>query len=38
MAGSVIGFEHNDLGVVQVLGVKGEAGLPLGRDWMEPRS
>jgi cyclopropane-fatty-acyl-phospholipid synthase len=36
MSGSVVGFETNDLGVVQVLGVKGDAALPLGRGWMEP--
>lgn len=36
MSGSVVGFETNDLGVIQVLGVKGEADLPLTRGWMEP--
>ena len=39
MAGSVVGFEGGDLGVVQVLGVKpgGTDELPLGRSWMMPR-
>lgn len=37
MAGSVVGFESGELGVVQVLGSKG-AALPLGRTWMQPRS
>jgi cyclopropane-fatty-acyl-phospholipid synthase len=41
MAGSVLGFESNDLGVVQVLGVKGggpgrATHLPLTRGSMEP--
>ena len=36
MAGAAVGFDTNDLGVVQVLGVKGASGLPLGRSWMEP--
>jgi cyclopropane-fatty-acyl-phospholipid synthase len=36
MAGSVVGFETSDLGLVQVLGAKGDAPLPLGRRWMEP--
>jgi cyclopropane-fatty-acyl-phospholipid synthase len=35
MAGSVVGFESGDLGVVQVLGARG-AHLPLGRAWMQP--
>lgn len=35
MAGSVIGFEDNDLGVAQVLCSRG-AALPLGRAWMLP--
>lgn len=35
MAGSVVGFETGDLGVVQVLGSKG-AAQPLGRSWMPP--
>lgn len=35
MAGSVVGFECGDLGVVQVLGSKG-ARLPFGRRWMLP--
>ncbi|MPZ72240.1 MAG: methyltransferase domain-containing protein [Nitriliruptorales bacterium] len=38
MSGSVVGFEDNDLGVTQVLGVKGDHDLPLGRQWMEPIS
>jgi len=37
MAGSVVGFESNTLGLAQVLGVRGDAGLPLTRSWMEPR-
>ncbi|MFO7776717.1 MAG: cyclopropane-fatty-acyl-phospholipid synthase family protein [Nitriliruptoraceae bacterium] len=37
MAGSVVGFESNTLGLTQVLGVRGEADLPLTRSWMEPR-
>ena len=36
MAGSVVGFERNDLGVVQVLATRGPARLPFGRAWMEP--
>jgi cyclopropane-fatty-acyl-phospholipid synthase len=36
MAGSVIGFETGDLGVVQVLGVRPPHRLPVGRAWMEP--
>ncbi len=35
MAGSAVGFERGDLGVVQVLGSAG-ARLPLGRSWMQP--
>lgn len=35
MAGSVVGFESNDLGVVQLLCSRG-ARLPLGRDWLTP--
>ncbi len=35
MAGSAIGFESGDLGVVQILGSRG-AQLPLGRAWMLP--
>jgi len=35
MAGSVVGFESRDLGVVQVLGSVG-ADVPPGRDWMLP--
>ncbi len=31
LAGSVVGFEHNDLGVVQVLATRGAATLPLDR-------
>lgn len=37
MSGSVVGFETNDLGVVQVLGVKGRDDLPLDRSYMAPR-
>lgn len=33
MAGSVVGFESNDLGVIQLLCSRG-ARLPLGRDWL----
>lgn len=36
MSGAVVGFETNDLGVIQVLGVKEGSALPLGRSWMEP--
>jgi cyclopropane-fatty-acyl-phospholipid synthase len=36
MAGSVVGFERNDLGLVQVLAVRPPTGLPWGRGWMEP--
>ncbi len=36
MAGSVVGFETGDLGVIQVLGTRGQADLPLERGWMEP--
>ncbi len=36
MAGSVVGFETNDLGVVQVLAHK-RANLPLDRGFMTPR-
>jgi cyclopropane-fatty-acyl-phospholipid synthase len=36
MAGSVVGFETGDLGVVQILGTAGRGDLPLGRAWMEP--
>lgn len=32
MAGSVVGFEWGDLGVVQILGTRESARLPLGRD------
>jgi cyclopropane-fatty-acyl-phospholipid synthase len=32
LAGSAIGFECNDLGVIQVLATRGEAGLPLDRE------
>jgi cyclopropane-fatty-acyl-phospholipid synthase len=35
MAGSVVGFETLDLGVIQILCSKG-ADLPLGRAWMLP--
>jgi cyclopropane-fatty-acyl-phospholipid synthase len=31
LAGSVLGFEDNDLGVVQVLGSRGAGSLPFGR-------
>lgn len=37
MAGSAVGFDHGDLGLVQVLGAKGDAHRPLGRAWMLPR-
>jgi cyclopropane-fatty-acyl-phospholipid synthase len=36
MAGSVVGFEADDLGVVQILGVRAPNRLPFGRAWMEP--
>jgi cyclopropane-fatty-acyl-phospholipid synthase len=36
MAGSAVGFEHGDLGVVQLLGVRTPHRLPFGRAWMEP--
>ncbi len=36
MAGSAAAFDRGDLGVVQVLGTKGLAALPLRRSWMEP--
>ena len=32
MAGSSVGFERGDLGVVQILATRGEADLPLDRD------
>jgi cyclopropane-fatty-acyl-phospholipid synthase len=32
LAGSAIGFEHHDLGVVQILATRGDAGLPLDRE------
>lgn len=35
MAGSVVGFESGDLGLVQVLGMK-DASVPLRRNWMLP--
>lgn len=35
MAGSAIGFDHGDLGLVQVLGGR-DASRPLGRAWMLP--
>lgn len=35
MAGSVVGFQSGDLGVIQVLGGK-NAVTPLGRSWMLP--
>lgn len=35
MAGSAVGFEHGDLGIVQVLGSR-QAVLPYGRSWMLP--
>ncbi|MGH3442598.1 MAG: class I SAM-dependent methyltransferase, partial [Nitriliruptorales bacterium] len=35
MAGSVVGFESGDLGVVQILGFK-RADVPLGRRWALP--
>jgi hypothetical protein len=35
MAGSVLGFESNDLGVIQILATRDRAGdLPFGRDRM----
>ena len=34
LAASVVGFETNDLGVVQILAARGEVDLPLGRDRM----
>jgi cyclopropane-fatty-acyl-phospholipid synthase len=34
LAASVVGFESNDLGIVQVLATRGEARLPLGRERM----
>jgi cyclopropane-fatty-acyl-phospholipid synthase len=34
LAGSVLGFESNDLGVVQILATRGEVELPLARDRM----
>ena len=34
LAGSAVGFEHGDLGVVQVLAVRGDPHLPFGRDRM----
>ena len=37
MAGSAVGFERNDLGVIQVLGSKG-GPVPLDRRHMEPRA
>jgi cyclopropane-fatty-acyl-phospholipid synthase len=36
MAGSVVGFEVNDLGVVQVLAGRGDTDLPLDRGFMAP--
>lgn len=36
MSASVVGFETNDLGVVQVLAVKGSDALPLDRSYMAP--
>jgi cyclopropane-fatty-acyl-phospholipid synthase len=37
MSGSVVGFETNDLGVIQVLAVKGADTLPLDRSYMAPQ-
>jgi cyclopropane-fatty-acyl-phospholipid synthase len=37
MAGSAIGFDHGDLGLVQVLGGRWDPARPLGRAWMLPR-
>ena len=37
MAGSAVGFENGDLGVVQLLGTRGDARIPLGRAWMIPQ-
>ncbi len=36
MSGSVVGFETDDLGVIQVLGACRDADLPAGRGWMTP--
>ena len=36
MAGSVVGFETNNLGVVQVLAGREDADLPLDRGFMAP--
>jgi cyclopropane-fatty-acyl-phospholipid synthase len=38
MSGSVVGFETNDLGVIQVLAAKGAHTLPLDRSYMAPRA
>lgn len=38
MAGSAVGFDHDDLGLVQVLGAKGDIRRPLGRAWMLPET
>ncbi len=35
IAGSAVGFEHGDLGIVQALGSR-QARLPYGRSWMLP--
>ena len=37
MAGSAVGFDHGDLGLVQLLGARGDGQRPLGRDWMLPQ-
>jgi cyclopropane-fatty-acyl-phospholipid synthase len=37
MAGSVVGFETGNLGIVQILATRQDASLPLGRAWMTPR-
>ena len=36
MAGSAVGFDHADLGLVQLLGARGDGTRPLGRAWMLP--
>ncbi len=36
MAGSAVGFDHADLGLVQLVGARGDGDRPLGRDWMLP--
>lgn len=36
MTEAALGFDSGDLGVVQILGTRGDAGLTLGRAWMLP--